>query len=142
VVHDYGVSVGQELLYRQLTASGGGFSPLSMCFLNGGLFPETHRARFIQRLLNSPIGGLVARLGNERTFRRSFSAVFCAQTQPSDAELSAFWSLVSGAHMLQRYAEVVGPVDVLRLPGIGHYPQCEAPDPVAQGILSFIARLA
>ncbi|MEO8554122.1 MAG: alpha/beta fold hydrolase, partial [Kofleriaceae bacterium] len=44
LVHDYGVTVGQELLARD--------APLdSIAFLNGGLFPETHRARVVQRLL-------------------------------------------------------------------------------------------
>lgn len=86
LVHDYGVTVGQELLAR-------GAPIESIAFLNGGLFPETHRPRLIQRLLASPIGPLVARLSNERTFARTFSALFV--TPPSRDELHAFWLLAS-----------------------------------------------
>lgn len=86
LAHDYGVTVGQELLARQAPIE-------SIAFLNGGLFPETHRPRLIQRLLASPLGPLVARLSNERMFARSFSALFV--TPPSRDELHAFWTLAS-----------------------------------------------
>lgn len=94
LVHDYGVSVMQELIARQKSQP----APkqfLSACFLNGGLFPEMHRARFIQKALRSPIGGLLSRLNNQRQFNRSFSAVFGPKTQPSAAELDAFWAFIS-----------------------------------------------
>ena len=58
LAHDYGDTVAQELLARQLEGIGAG-EWLSCCFLNGGLFPETHRALFIQKILLSPIGGLL-----------------------------------------------------------------------------------
>jgi len=61
LAHDYGDTVAQELLARQLEGSGNGIW-LSCCFLNGGLFPETHHALLTQRLLMSPIGELVNRL--------------------------------------------------------------------------------
>jgi pimeloyl-ACP methyl ester carboxylesterase len=35
---------------------------------------------------------------------------------------------VSGAHMIVRYREVVRDADVVSLPGVGHYPQLEAPE--------------
>jgi len=35
---------------------------------------------------------------------------------------------VSGAHMVERYREVVREADVVSLPGVGHYPQLEAPE--------------
>jgi len=86
LAHDYGVSVGQELLARG--------APLdSIAFLNGGLLPEMHRPRLIQRLLASPLGPLVARLSNERSFARTFRALFV--TPPSDEELHHFWTLAS-----------------------------------------------
>jgi pimeloyl-ACP methyl ester carboxylesterase len=86
LAHDYGVTVGQELLAR-------GAPIESIAFLNGGLFPETHRPRLIQRLLASPLGPLVARLSNERAFARSFEALFVKP--PSRAEVHAFWTLAS-----------------------------------------------
>ena len=75
LVHDYGVTVGQELLARQNEGVGAG-TWKSACFLNGGLFPETHRARLIQKLLAGPLGPLVNKLSTKRTFDKSFSAVF------------------------------------------------------------------
>ena len=55
VAHDYAVSVAQELLYRRLTDER---LPKiqKLILLNGGLFPETHLARPIQKLLLSPLG--------------------------------------------------------------------------------------
>lgn len=92
LAHNYGVSVAQELLARQLE----GGAPLhldSVCFLNGGLFPELHRARPVQKLLHSPLGALLGRLMNERGFSRSFAAVFGPRTQPRAEELHTVWQL-------------------------------------------------
>lgn len=86
LVHDYGVTVGQELLARTAPID-------SIAFLNGGLFPETHRARPIQRLLASPLGPLIARFTNERAFARSLSAVFAKK--PAREELHSFYLLAS-----------------------------------------------
>jgi pimeloyl-ACP methyl ester carboxylesterase len=47
---------------------------------------------------------------------------------------------VSGAHMLVRYRELVGKPDIVELPDVGHYPQVEAPDAVANATLDFFAR--
>lgn len=94
LVHDYGVTVGQELLARENEARAR-VALRSIAFLNGGLFPETHRARPIQKLLASPLGPLVARLSSRRTFERSMRAVFGPRTPPSDDELDGFWALAS-----------------------------------------------
>lgn len=93
LAHDYGDTVAQELLARQNHGEGAG-RWLSLCLLNGGLFPETHRARLIQKLLLSPIGGVINRLVSKRTFDKSFSAVFGPHTKPSAEELDAFWALI------------------------------------------------
>ena len=58
LAHDYGDSVAQELLARHYE---GRFHMASCVFLNGGLFPETHRPVLMQKLLLSPLGWLVAR---------------------------------------------------------------------------------
>jgi pimeloyl-ACP methyl ester carboxylesterase len=88
LAHDYGDTVTQELLARRAPL-------LSICFLNGGLFPETHRPRTVQRILASPLGFVMARLMNERSFHRSFSAVFGPDTKPSKQELAEMWKLVA-----------------------------------------------
>jgi pimeloyl-ACP methyl ester carboxylesterase len=94
LTHDYGDTVGQELLARQLEGSGAG-EWLSCCFLNGGLFPETHRALLTQKLLLSPIGGLLNRLTGYAKFCRNFSSVFGAKSKPSEEELKNFWWLIN-----------------------------------------------
>lgn len=47
---------------------------------------------------------------------------------------------ISGAHMAARYRELVPNPDVTLLPGIGHYPQCEAPAAVLAAYLDFRER--
>lgn len=94
LVHDYGVSVGQELLARQLDGSGAhGLG--QMVFLNGGIFPDQHRARPIQKLGISPLGFLVSWMLSPKGFGKSFSAVFGPDTQPSERELDEFWSFIT-----------------------------------------------
>lgn len=101
LAHDYGDTVGQELLARH--NEGRGLRLASICWLNGGMFPEVHHARLVQKLLHSPLGGALSALMNERRFRRSFAAVFGPQTRPSDAELADFWALLrhNDGHRLQ-----------------------------------------
>lgn len=95
LAHDYGVSVAQELLARDAGRGDGAAQVLSCVFLNGGLFPEAHHPRPVQRLLRSPVGGLLARLMGERAFSRSFSSVFGPQTQPGPIELHDYWTLLN-----------------------------------------------
>jgi pimeloyl-ACP methyl ester carboxylesterase len=93
--HDYGDTVAQELLARHLERGAAGAPQIGSCvLLNGGLFPETHRARTIQKLLLTPLGPLLSRLMNRRGFDRSFAAVFGANTQPGREELDQFWDLI------------------------------------------------
>lgn len=181
LAHDYGDSVAQELLARDTE----GESWLqSLCFLNGGLFPETHHPVLLQKLLMSPIGFLIGRRFNRERMQATFSGIFGAQSQPSNKELDAFWEMIaanngpavmhrlirymaerpvhrdrwvaamqttavplrvidgaadpiSGAHMVQRYRELIPNADTVLLPGIGHYPQVEAPRDVLAHYLAF-----
>ncbi len=95
LAHDYGDTVAQELLARHLERSASARPQIASCvLLNGGLFPETHRARTVQKLLLTPLGPLLSRLMNRRSFERSFAAVFGAGTQPSAEELAQFWELI------------------------------------------------
>lgn len=93
LAHDYGDTVAQELLARQ---SEPGERPriASVAFLNGGLFPETHRPLLTQKLLLSPIGPLVASMMGKGAFARAMRAIFGADTQPDDVLLDAFWQLI------------------------------------------------
>ncbi|NNU17098.1 alpha/beta hydrolase [Parvularcula sp. ZS-1/3] len=93
LVHDYGVSVGQELLARE-NEGGLSFSIGQMVFLNGGIFPGEHRPRPIQKLGASPLGFLISLLTTRERFGKSFSEVFGPETQPTKQELDTYWSLI------------------------------------------------
>ncbi|TGN00545.1 alpha/beta fold hydrolase [Leptospira yasudae] len=114
LAHDLGDTVAQELLARFIDrkkSKAKGLKIKSVTLLNGGIFPESHRPRFIQKLLNSPIGWILSRLMNRKSFQKSFAAVFGQNTKPSQEELDRFWELVASdggtkiAHKLIRYIE-------------------------------------
>jgi len=48
---------------------------------------------------------------------------------------------LSGAHMLERYRQLVPEPDTVQLPGIGHYPHTEAPVQVLRHYLAFREQL-
>ncbi|HWS28329.1 MAG TPA: alpha/beta fold hydrolase, partial [Xanthomonadales bacterium] len=81
----------QELLARQIDGSCA-WTLQQLCLLNGGLIPECHRPRLIQKLLASPIGPLVARLTRYPRFAAAMRKI-CKQPL-DDAELGAMWSLI------------------------------------------------
>lgn len=97
VAHDYGDSVAQELLYRHANTkrTGSSIEIQSATLLNGGLFPETHRPKLIQTLLNSPIGGLIANLVTKKSVDKSMRSIFGQSSQPSEQELADMWHLIS-----------------------------------------------
>ena len=177
LAHDFGDTVAQELLARR---SDGGDRPQldGVVFLNGGLFPETHRPAFVQRLLRSPLGPLVARAMKQSRFDANMRAI-AGRTPPDRELLDGHWQLIeandgravmprlirylderrthrarwvgalesspvpialiaglddpiSGAHMVARWRELLPHAPVVELPGVGHYPQCEAPAAVLE----------
>jgi pimeloyl-ACP methyl ester carboxylesterase len=112
LAHDLGDTVAQELIARdgeRRNGRGGPAALASVCMLNGGIFPETHRPQLVQKLLDSPIGPVIARVNNRKRFGNSLAAVFGPHTQPSAAELDGFWECVSfanglrNAHLIIRY---------------------------------------
>lgn len=75
VVHDYAVTVGQELLARDLEGRAP-FAIAGMLFMNGGLASALHRPIMVQRLLASRLGPLIAPLVfSEALFERSMRKV-------------------------------------------------------------------
>ena len=185
LAHDYGDTVAQELLARERE---GRIRLASMVFLNGGLFPETHRPRPIQTLLAKPLlGPLLARAMSYLKFEATMLSISGRQP-PTREELADLWSLIeredgrralarlinymeqrrrnrprwvgalvastvprrlicgaadpiSGAHLAQRYRELVPSPDVVVLEGVGHYPQLEAHDRVVDEYQRFRAGL-
>jgi pimeloyl-ACP methyl ester carboxylesterase len=91
LAHDYGDTVGQELLARERE---GRLHIASMAFLNGGLFPEAHRARPIQKLLARPVlGPLLARTMSYGRFEATMLSI-AGRTPPSREELQDLWVLI------------------------------------------------
>lgn len=179
LAHDYGVTVAQELLARQLE---GRLQLEAVDFLNGGLFPEAHRPRLIQKLLALPVlGSLLVRAMRYPRYAASMRAI-AGQVPPDEAELREQWALlchnhglrviprllgymaerrqqrarwvgalqrsptplrlicgaadpISGAHLAQRFAELLPRSKVVLLQGVGHYPQLEAPQQVLEAVL-------
>jgi pimeloyl-ACP methyl ester carboxylesterase len=110
LAHDFGGTVVQELLARQQEP---GERPglLSAAFLNGGLFPETHRPVLMQKLLLSPLGPLVARLSTRGGLAGNMRRIFGPGTPPDDVVIDGFWRLLTTndgravIHKLVRYME-------------------------------------
>lgn len=98
LAHDYGDTVTQELLARHIDREHSGEAGLridSVIFLNGGLFPEQLRPTLNQHILNSPLGGLFARLMSRKRFGTGFNEVFGPDTKLGEAELDQYWSLLN-----------------------------------------------
>jgi pimeloyl-ACP methyl ester carboxylesterase len=91
LAHDYGDTVAQELLARERV----GRAPVSsMVFLNGGLFPETHRARPVQKLLaNRLLGPLIARAMSYSKFEATMLSI-AGREPPSREDLADLWTLI------------------------------------------------
>jgi pimeloyl-ACP methyl ester carboxylesterase len=184
LAHDYGVSVAQELLARQV----GKKKPvLSVSFLNGGLYPEFHKPLLIQKLMLTRLGPLLARFFTKKKLRKTFDSIF-GDNKASEADLEAFWQLIemgggrrviphllrymidrrtqrerwvtamektpvpvqmingpldpiSGAHLADAFRKRNPKAEVISLPGVGHYPQVEAPEAVLNIYLKFLKRL-
>lgn len=183
LAHDYGDTVAQELIARDLERTN---RPelRSVCLLNGGLFPETHRRVRYQSLLLSPIGPLVSLLTTKEKLAQNMIAVFGKAYPPDNETLESMWEMmhlkngerimhklinyiperiahrerwvgalqktpvplklivgpvdpISGSHMAERYRDLVPNPDITELPGVGHYPQVQAPQAVTNSFFEF-----
>ena len=86
LAHDYGDTVTQELLARDLERPQSRY--LSVILLNGGLFPETHHARPCRKLMAGPLGPLLARTDQPQA---SCSAPSVRCSAPNPAGRSRRW---------------------------------------------------
>jgi pimeloyl-ACP methyl ester carboxylesterase len=104
LAHDYGDTVAQELLARHAE---GRLQVASVAFLNGGLFPETHRARPIQKLLAIPVlGPLFARAMNYEKFAAAMLSI-SGRHPPSREELQDLWLLLERNEGRQAMARLI-----------------------------------
>ena len=107
-VHDYGVSVAQEMLASFKERGASGLQILSCSFMNGGLFPELHHARPIQKLLISPLGAFLNRFLNKGSLRRNFIKIY-GDKKPTEQDIDQFYRLmeyndgIQNTYKLMRY---------------------------------------
>ncbi|WCL49646.1 alpha/beta fold hydrolase [Leptospira sp. GIMC2001] len=97
VTHDYGVTIAQEFLARykqKFQEYDSKYNLNKVMFLNGGLFPESHRARLIQKLMKSSIGFIISKFFGFKQFTKSFSSVFGKDSQPTEYELKTHWEII------------------------------------------------
>lgn len=93
LAHDYGDTVAQELLARH-NEGALSFSLKSVCFLNGGLFPEMHRPRPLQTLGLTPLAPLLRALMTRERFGAALSEIYGAGAKPDATELDGHWALI------------------------------------------------
>jgi len=93
LAHDYGDTVAQELLARQVALQSE-IQINSVCFLNGGLFPEAHKPLFIQKLLLSRLGWIVPKLMNKQKFANNLVTIFGKNTPPTTQVIDTLWELL------------------------------------------------
>lgn len=95
--HDLGVSIAQELLARDLL-NVNEFKINSVVFMNGGLFMDVYKPRFIQRLLSQspkPIGKVISRIISKNKINKSVKGVFGPNTQPDEQLLDELWEILN-----------------------------------------------
>jgi pimeloyl-ACP methyl ester carboxylesterase len=93
LAHDYGDSVAQELLARDHRQELS-FKLTSVCFLNGGLFAESHRPLLMQKLLKGMLGPLLTRFMNKASLNKGFTKIFGPHTPPKSHDIDALWHLL------------------------------------------------
>lgn len=94
LAHDYGDTVGQELLARQIEDDAE-IDIESAFLLNGGIFYEAIEPTQTQELLRGPDGAEIARSITREAFGAAFGEVFADETRPSEEELDGFWRLIT-----------------------------------------------
>nr|XP_010297183.1 PREDICTED: mesoderm-specific transcript homolog protein isoform X3 [Balearica regulorum gibbericeps] len=153
--HDYGDTVAQELLHRYEHNKTGSILINSLCLSNGGIFPETHYPRFIQKILKD--GGLlsliITRLMNFFFFSRGILQYINQRKKHRDRWVGALTSTSVPLHLiygpldpvnphpefLQLYKKVLPTSTVSVLDDhISHYPQLEDPTGFLNAYLNFI----
>lgn len=112
VVHDYSVSMAQELLARRRDGTWDGPQVAGIVLLNGGLFYSRQEPRPVQHLLrNRWAGPAASRLLGRRLFGRAFRNIFSDEHPIGEEDLDRHWSIIARrggddlAHRLIRYLD-------------------------------------
>ncbi len=133
LAHDYGDTVAQEMLSRWLARQGNHIEAIdlqSITLLNGGIFPEMHFPRLIQKILATPLGpGLAPFMGKSR-LGKTFKDIFGKHTQPTNEEIDEFWYLVSckkGKYRIPKIIQYMKERQHFRDRWVGVLEQCPLP---------------
>lgn len=129
LAHDYGDTVAQELIARQLEARLS-FQLTNVCLLNGGIFPEAHSRRTIQKLLLGPLGFIVSALATKATLRKNFHNIFGPDTPPSTAEVDGFWQLLThnnGRRVIHKVSQYLNEREQYRERWVDALQRCPVP---------------
>ncbi len=95
LAHDYGDTVVQEMLARLKENPEYGLDIKSVCFLNGGMFPETNFPTLTQKMLLTPFGFIFKHFMGRNTLAKNFKKIFGSDTLPSDQEIDDFWETIA-----------------------------------------------
>ena len=96
---------------------------------------------FWQLIENNGGRAVVPRILQYMNERRAQGDRWVGALQTTDVPLrliNGSFDPISGAHVADRYRELVPHADVRELAGIGHYPQVEAPEAVLDAVLDHI----
>jgi pimeloyl-ACP methyl ester carboxylesterase len=110
IAHDMGTSVTTELMARDLD-NRLPFELQRVVLTNGSVILHRASLRPIQKVLRGPLGPVVARMANRRTFVRGFGRLFSANHPLSAEEADAQWALMAHngghriAHLLISYLD-------------------------------------
>ncbi len=118
LAHDYGDTVVQEMLARSKDNSEYEFEIKSVCFLNGGMFPETNFPTITQKLLLTPFGNILKHFMGRNTLAKNFKKIFGKSTQPSDQEIDEFWEVVaynSGKNVIPKLIKYLAERDTYKI---------------------------
>lgn len=109
--------------------------------------PDAELSESVWQLVNHGNGlrvlpPLLSYISERRQFRERWVGALLHARMPL-ALINGSSDPVSGAHMVERFRQVVGTQHFIReLPGIGHYPQVESPQQVLAAFEEFIDTLA
>jgi pimeloyl-ACP methyl ester carboxylesterase len=109
--HDYGASVGQELLARRREGALA-VDVWGAVWMNGGIYPDLHRPTAGQQMLLDPDGGrALAEQVDEGLFQGGIAVTWGTRREMDDAEIHEMWRSMDDAggvrlmHDLLHYVE-------------------------------------
>jgi pimeloyl-ACP methyl ester carboxylesterase len=110
VVHDYSVSVGQELLARRTE----GTLPVELTgvvWMNGGLYPDLHRQTVGQQMLRAEGGADLAAAMTEEMFVSGIAGTWGERIPLDEAAVTAIWQSMEEAGGVRLMHELLHYID-------------------------------